>query len=669
MGAVAAAGWLLSGLPFAWAAEPLTEADLVRLIQLGIGERVIVEKIEKDGVAFPLDPETLKRLGEAGATATIQAALQKPSQPVPAVAPAAPITHDDVLGLLKQGLGEDAVLERLSASPTVFQLSSQQAAELKAAGASDKLLAALAGDRPQAESTGDVTDFAILLDCSGSMMEQMQDGQPKMETAKRVIADLVQKIPDGLRLTFIIYGHDKAQECQAVQVMRELAPIDAAGKAELVGRIDVLRPAGATPIALALRAAGQELAKENASSGLVLISDGKETCQGNPAAEAAQLAQTLNLSFGVNVVGFDVKPDERAALEQIAQAGRGQYYNAASATELAQALSTVQQELQQVAGLALEDRPTRQYEAAGQAAEPGSFFHDAAPISSGEYQGQLAFMQAHFYQVPVRQGQEMRLIAQIVKSPLESHLHPLDQAIRQDFVLTLYDENFNVLAREVAQVLDNPQTPVTLRVVNQPQKDGIVYVSLGASANYDNWGKERGPLQNEPQPSAYTLRLRLDGQDTAATTPAGATGASLLDVNPGNGFPSAGTVASDGLVAGDLKFGEAAFYRVPVTKGETLTVSFGAQKPFESGQNVSYRQLPKGQYQITVYDDDQVEVAKQVFEIEGNPPDAASTTIAWPVELSGNAYLVVSLTKAGNNAEDPNNPPLPGRFALIIRKG
>jgi hypothetical protein len=92
-----------------------------------------------------------------------------------------------------------------------------------------------------------------------------------------------------------------------------------------------LQPVGSTPIALALKTAGMELDPQ-APSTMLLISDGVETCQGNPAGEAAALAARFNLTFGV--VGFDVKADERQSLEAIAKAGKGRYYDARSAQEL-----------------------------------------------------------------------------------------------------------------------------------------------------------------------------------------------------------------------------------------------------------------------------------------------------------------------------------------------
>src|SRR5262249_18982691 len=94
------------------------------------------------------------------------------------------------------------------------------------------------------------------------------------------------------------------------------------------------RPVGSTPIALALRAAGRELAAARGPSGLVLISDGQEMCGGSPASEAAALARDLKLGFGVQVVGFGVKAEEKGSLAAIAQAGRGNYYDAPTPEKL-----------------------------------------------------------------------------------------------------------------------------------------------------------------------------------------------------------------------------------------------------------------------------------------------------------------------------------------------
>jgi Ca-activated chloride channel homolog len=170
-----------------------------------------------------------------------------------------------------------------------------------------------------------VTNFAIVLDCSGSIGEATRDGQVKIDVAKQVFAELISKIPEKLRVTFLICGYDHDLNCKAVEVARSLGTLDTSGKLELVTLVSSLRPVADTPIALALETAGQELAKNDTPCGLVLLTDGKETCGGNPVEVAARLVRKLNLSYGVNVIGFDVRNDERDSLAEIARAGKGKY--------------------------------------------------------------------------------------------------------------------------------------------------------------------------------------------------------------------------------------------------------------------------------------------------------------------------------------------------------
>jgi len=341
---------LMSGVLYAQD-KPLAEKDLQSLIQLQIDDAAIVAKLQKGGVSFAVDEAAIARLKTAGASETVIKALQGAASAKPAGG--APITYQDVLQLLSLGIDETAILERLAKSPTTFTPSAEEAAALKNAGASDRLLAALKAVRPLSPQVAElITDFAIVLDCSGSMKDLTPERETKMVAAKRVVTDLVQKMPEGLNVTFVIYGHevfsasaDDPRNCQAVKVARPLGQLNAAGKAELVSLISSLRPTGATPIALSLRTAGAELFKNNAFCGLVLITDGLETCHGDPVAEAARLAANPKLSFGVHVVGFGAKPEEDQALAQIAKAGRGKYYDANSSAELAKSIGFVFEDL------------------------------------------------------------------------------------------------------------------------------------------------------------------------------------------------------------------------------------------------------------------------------------------------------------------------------------
>jgi len=655
---IAVSSWAPSS---AWAqSKPLGEDDLTTLLTLGIDEETIVTRIQKGGLSFTVDDATVDRLKSAGATDVVVKALQESAKSKkPATKSDKPaITYEDVLKLLQLGLDEQAILTRLQKSPTQFTLDTKQIEELKRAGASEKLLAAMAGQRtPSGEQTGDVTDFAILLDCSGSMMEKTPDGKTKMEVAKSVVSDLVEKIPVGLRLTFVLYGHDKKQGCSAVEIVRPISELDAHGKEELKKIIGRLQPAGATPIALALRTAGKELFKNDAYCGMVLISDGKESCKGDPAGEAATLAMNDKLSFGVNVIGFDVRDDERQSLEQIASNGKGKYYNAESAAELEASVLALRKELESKSK-APEQRGSKDLALSGKKGKPGAFLHDAGQVEAGEYKGTLAMLEAHYYKIPLQKGQELRVISQVQKSPYNGS----NNTNNQNFNITIYDPGLIVVKRDSLLVKDTPKSVQTMRSAWTATSSGVFYIAISATDNHDGSFNPVStyPDNEKPKPSPYALRIRVEGaaegaDEAIAETP-------VVEAEGGNGFDQAGEIPLPGMTAGDLKIGEVTFFKTKVTKGHTLTATAAVQKPWHYGSNFSIEST----YVVTVYDDDQVQVANKAIKVNKNPPDANTVSLSWPVTLDGHAYVSVSCENTGGSIYPADFEPKPGRIAIKI---
>ena len=234
--AACTAGWVQKS-------RPLTEDNLTTLIQLRIDDDAITAKLKREGITFVVDDHTIDRLKKAGASdsliATVRGASRATSESAKNIGA---VTYQDVLSLLRLGLDEQAVMKRLDKSPTLFALDARQVEELKQAGASETLLKSMQERRPRVIKGPKVTDFAIVLDCSGSMGEQTRDGQVKMDVAKRVVSELISKMPDTLRVTFLIYGYDQGLNCQAVQVSRSLSPLDSTGKSDLISLIGGLRP-------------------------------------------------------------------------------------------------------------------------------------------------------------------------------------------------------------------------------------------------------------------------------------------------------------------------------------------------------------------------------------------------------------------------------------------
>jgi len=173
--------------------------------------------------------------------------------------------------------------------------------------------------------------YLIILDKSKSMLEVI-DGRVKIDVAKDVIVDLLDNLPDGA-----VVGIREFGGCGQSGLIAPVGPIQ---RQLLQTEVRAIRPAGSTPIAYALEQAQADLTGISDPQLILLISDGMETCGGDPV-QAAQDLIGLGYDLRFHVVGFDISRNvtARDQLIEIAQAAGGVYHDAANSEELRQALS------------------------------------------------------------------------------------------------------------------------------------------------------------------------------------------------------------------------------------------------------------------------------------------------------------------------------------------
>jgi len=196
---------------------------------------------------------------------------------------------------------------------------------------------------PQAESSSEKMDNEVrtilVLDASGSMWGQI-DGQAKIVIAKEVMTDLIDNLSDNSYAGLVAYGHRRKGDCQDVE---ELVPLQAIDKKRLVEQIQAINPKGKTPITRSIRMTAEKLKTVEEETTIILVSDGKETCEGDPCALVKELKEA-GVRFTMYVIGFDVSKEERTQLECMARAGDGQYFTAKNAQELRLAANAAVQE-------------------------------------------------------------------------------------------------------------------------------------------------------------------------------------------------------------------------------------------------------------------------------------------------------------------------------------
>jgi hypothetical protein len=123
-----------------------------------------------------------------------------------------------------------------------------------------------------------------------------------------------------------------------------MVPVGAGDKSAVIEQINAINPKGETPITKSFEVASERLKGVEEETTVVLISDGKETCEGDPCALVRSLREQ-GINVRVHVVGFDVNQEERDQLVCIAGAGEGKYFSADNAEQLTVALTKVKHEI------------------------------------------------------------------------------------------------------------------------------------------------------------------------------------------------------------------------------------------------------------------------------------------------------------------------------------
>jgi len=185
-------------------------------------------------------------------------------------------------------------------------------------------------------------NLLIIVDSSRSMLQLTRDGKEKLGSAKTAINKLIDKIPNDTNVGLMVFGHRGKNKCDDIEMVLPIVPLTE--PIIIKESLNILKPTGVTPLTASLDQAAEHLQKFKGKSTILLLTDGKETCGGNPV----ELVSTISAKYGiiviVDVVGLNVSAMERKQLEAIAKAGGGRYYSADTFYELSAAMSDIADE-------------------------------------------------------------------------------------------------------------------------------------------------------------------------------------------------------------------------------------------------------------------------------------------------------------------------------------
>jgi Mg-chelatase subunit ChlD len=177
----------------------------------------------------------------------------------------------------------------------------------------------------------------IVVDASRSMWGRM-NGEPKMVVAKEILQDVSYWFPEDLKLALRAYGSMSPSESANCADSTLLVPFGGDNRESIRAAIAGLRPMGQTPIAYALNQAARDFGTLQDDRALVLVTDGIESCGGDPVQAARELREQ---GITVHLIGFglgNAADEDAASLQAVANASGGRYVTAGSAEELKEAL-------------------------------------------------------------------------------------------------------------------------------------------------------------------------------------------------------------------------------------------------------------------------------------------------------------------------------------------
>jgi hypothetical protein len=217
-------------------------------------------------------------------------------------------------------------------------------------------------------------NLEIILDLSGSMKLPL-DRSTRIGTARQVLRAVLAKVPDDFNVGLRFYGHRYGSRQKETCTDTELVlPIEKLDRARLLSLVNRTQPRGETPLVYSVLQTLADL-KPLGGGSVVLITDGEESCNGDPAAAARQLKDS-GIDVTLNIVGFTLTGKEvERQLGTLAEATGGRYYSAQSGDQLARALIMA----------AVEKFPYTVFDASGRQVATGEAGQAAADLPAGEY--------------------------------------------------------------------------------------------------------------------------------------------------------------------------------------------------------------------------------------------------------------------------------------------
>jgi Ca-activated chloride channel family protein len=202
-------------------------------------------------------------------------------------------------------------------------------------------------------------------------MSQKLGKSTRIAVAKRSLKQLIEgSLPEGLPVAMRTFKAGKGS-C-ATRLAVPLGPLDRADLLDLIERLKINKGTK-TPLASAIAAVAGDIGDVTGPRIVVVVTDGAETCDGDPGA-AVQSLVDAGFDTTVNIVGFALKDEQlKQDMAAWAAAGGGVFADAQDQSGLSAAIAETLR------------APFRVYDETGAIVGEGIVGSDAIPVPMGTY--------------------------------------------------------------------------------------------------------------------------------------------------------------------------------------------------------------------------------------------------------------------------------------------
>ena len=186
----------------------------------------------------------------------------------------------------------------------------------------------------QSERSACTDDVMIVFDASGSMVHDTAGEGSQIDLARSAAHKILPGVARNRQMGLMTFGPGPSDQCSNISLK---VPVQSNAAAPILAELDSIVTDGGTPLSAAVEQAAETLNYKNRRAVIVVITDGDETCGGDPCEVAKKLHENAP-NLVIHVIGFKSNTGPALKSSCFADATNGMFVPSKSLEELTAAL-------------------------------------------------------------------------------------------------------------------------------------------------------------------------------------------------------------------------------------------------------------------------------------------------------------------------------------------